>query len=415
MKEASTLKTEGERLRQLASYNILDTLPEKDYDDLTMIASEICGTEISLISLVDSERQWFKSSHGYHDAAETPREHSFCSHAINQPDDLLIVSDAREDKRFKNNPMVTKDPHFVFYAGAPLVNKEGYALGSLCVMDKKPRQLTQQQAKSLKALSNQVMNLIELRRSRLTLEGTLRQMEKRTTELEEFAYVAAHDMKSPLQNIHSLAEILIMGHADELDKEAEKIVKMIMKSSRRLGDMIQSLLEYRRSDKVLEEPPSLVDPRELLQEIKEILVIPDQVELVLKTNLRELRLNHTALTQILVNLITNAIKYNDTDDIKIELGMDEDQKGYHFYVKDNGPGIPEDKQSKIFELFTVAANKDRDGIRGSGIGLAIVKKLVEAQGGKIWLQSTEGHGTTFFFTLSRRDYSHIEMLEEHVL
>ena len=155
---------ELDRIEELNSYGILDSMPEKDYDNLTWLAAQICGTPISLISLIDPTRQWFKSHHGL-DATETPRELAFCAHAINAPNEILIVPDSREDERFSDNPLVTGDPHVIFYAGMPLVSSNGHPLGTLCVIDNVPNSLSVDQIESLKALSQQVVRLMELARS----------------------------------------------------------------------------------------------------------------------------------------------------------------------------------------------------------------------------------------------------------
>jgi diguanylate cyclase (GGDEF)-like protein/PAS domain S-box-containing protein len=153
---------ELQRLAALQGYDVLDTPAEAEFDDLTLLASIICGTPIALVSLVDQHRQWFKSSVGLA-ATETPRSISFCGHAINQPENILEVSNALDDVRFADNPLVLEDPNIRFYAGAPLVTTDGYALGTLCVIDTVPRQLTEKQREALMALGRQVTRLIEKR------------------------------------------------------------------------------------------------------------------------------------------------------------------------------------------------------------------------------------------------------------
>jgi signal transduction histidine kinase/DNA-binding response OmpR family regulator len=157
------INADGEKLRlaALKEFQILDTLPEQEFDDITLLASQICETPIAAVSLIDENRQWFKSRIGL-DASETPRSCAFCDHAI-EGDELFIVSNATEDVRFSANPLVTSDPHIRFYAGAPLTTSDGYKLGTLCVIDKKPRALSESQERALNALARSVMSLIEAR------------------------------------------------------------------------------------------------------------------------------------------------------------------------------------------------------------------------------------------------------------
>lgn len=154
-------ENETERLKVLADYNILDTPPEQAFDDLTALAAYVCKTPIALISLVDADRQWFKSNVGLK-ATETPRQWAFCSHAILQPEDILVVPDVSKDNRFANYLLVKGNPKIRFYAGAPLVTPNGFPIGTLCVMDTVPRVLSFQQLDALRRLTRQANAQMEL-------------------------------------------------------------------------------------------------------------------------------------------------------------------------------------------------------------------------------------------------------------
>jgi signal transduction histidine kinase len=160
---------EHERILALQSYEILDSIDEQEYDDITAVASEICQTPICVISLIDENRQWFKSKVGL-EANETSREVSFCGHAILNPNDVMIVPDARKDERFFDNPLVTGNPDIVFYAGVPLLDENGFALGTICAIDTKPRELSTQQINALKILSKKVIALLSVKKKNQLLE-----------------------------------------------------------------------------------------------------------------------------------------------------------------------------------------------------------------------------------------------------
>lgn len=160
---------EAERLAALRRYDVLDTADEQEYDDLTTMAAAICDVPISVISLIDENRQWFKSRHGIA-ATETPREEAFCAHAILRPDEIMEVRDSALDRRFAGNPLVTGGPKIRFYAGAPLLSAEGAAIGTICVIDQKPRELSPLQKKGLAALSRRVVAQFEMRQVMAQLE-----------------------------------------------------------------------------------------------------------------------------------------------------------------------------------------------------------------------------------------------------
>jgi GAF domain-containing protein len=168
------------RVAALQKYAILDTEPEQAFEDLTLLASYICKTPIAAISLVDEDRQWFKARIGL-GVSQTPRDIAFCSTAIQQSD-VMIVPDTFQDERFRNNPLVVSDPYIRFYAGAPLINEEGYALGTLCVVDRAPREFGPDQKEALQALSRLVLAQLELRRNLKLLKEALTE---RTTEEHE--------------------------------------------------------------------------------------------------------------------------------------------------------------------------------------------------------------------------------------
>ena len=376
---------EEKRLETLKSFSILDTLPELDYDNITTIASEICGTPIALVSLVDDQRQWFKSKVGI-DVPETSRDVSFCGHAINSTENIFIVQDARTDERFHDNPIVKGDTKVIFYAGVPLIAENGLPLGTLCVIDHKPHLLSQSQISSLQALSNQVMNLLKLRKNEKYLQQALITLEEKNLELERFAFIAAHDLKSPLNNISSLTTMFLDLYGLQVDKEGQEILQMILDSSEKLKTLIEGLLDYSRSDTILKEKKSKINLKTLKTNIENLFSFDHNIEMVLQSELVTITINETAM---------------DKDSIRIEIGASESDTHYNFYVQDNGPGIPKDKQEQIFKIFKINANHDRFGKTGNGIGLATVKKIIEKSAGSIHVESEIGMGAKFIFTLKK--------------
>lgn len=182
---AALPENEEARLRALKQYAILDSAAEKDYDDITLLAAYICKTPMSMVSLVDETRQWFKSRVGI-EAQETPRDHAFCAHAILQPTEVMVVPDAKDDERFANNPHVTGPTKVRFYAGVPLVTPTGEALGTLCVLDRTPRSLTPEQLEAMRALGRLVVSQLEMRSSLAKLEQTVMESERYVVQLEEY-------------------------------------------------------------------------------------------------------------------------------------------------------------------------------------------------------------------------------------
>jgi diguanylate cyclase (GGDEF)-like protein len=234
--DARTRMSEAARLEELRSYKILDSEAEQAYDDIVKLAAFICGTPIAMISLIDEDRQWLKARQGIN-AMENPRGLAFCSHAIMEPEALMEVPNALEDKRFVNNPFVTEGG-VRFYAGAPLLTASGAALGTVCVVDNIPRKLTDAQAEALKALSRQVVQLLALRRANAELQLLIqaqslrqREMEAMQAQLtllnEELAEQTLTDALTSLKNRRAFDRLLANEHARALRNRSTLGVLMV--------------------------------------------------------------------------------------------------------------------------------------------------------------------------------------------
>ncbi|MFY7829284.1 MAG: ATP-binding protein [Flectobacillus sp.] len=419
MKKPLLPSNESARLEALRSYVILDTLPERDYDSITQIAQEICQTPISLISLIDKDRQWFKSVKGL-EAQETPRELSFCGHTILNPNEPLIVENASEDERFFDNPFVTNDPGVQFYAGVPLVTSMGYALGTLCVLDSKPRSLEDDQIEALKALANQVINQFELRKKTLQLEKIKEDLEIKNKELEQaklnleealkaksvFLSMMSHEIRTPLHsilgNIHLLLE-------EQPRKEQEAPLKVLKFTGETLLSIINDILDYSKleAQKVQIEkiPFNLID---LLNNIVEInwhrsKEKGNKLILDLDANIPAfLEGDPTRLVQVINNLVSNAVKFTKNGEITLKVGVlakAEKEVELKFEVIDTGIGISEDSLPNIFDEFAQASALTTRQFGGTGLGLAIIKRILQLFDSEIYVTSKLNEGSNFYFTI----------------
>jgi signal transduction histidine kinase len=392
---------ETARLAALDSFSILDTLPEEDYDNLTALAAEICGTPISLVSLLDKDRQWFKSHHGLN-VSETPKEYAFCGHAINAEEDIFVIHDSRNDERFIDNPLVIGEPRVIFYAGVPLCDANGLPLGTLCVIDHEPRSLNHSQLNSLKALAKQVMNILELRRKNKLLNLSIKALFDKNEALERFAYVAAHDLKSPLNNISSTAELLTEFYGPAMDEDGKTMLSFLQIASNKLSGLIDGLLSHSKNTTIIQENKSTIDLESFRKEINGLFSYDRSLNLTIQSKLDSIHTNKTALDQIIINLVSNAIKYCDKKSVEIEIGITENEDRYEFYIQDNGPGIPVEEHETIFHLFKIFAQTDKFGRKGNGIGLATVKNLIEKMGGNIQVDVDFTEGCRFEFYILKQ-------------
>ncbi len=391
MKKAPLPENENHRLQALFDYQILDSAAEKEFDDLTQLASEICETPIALISLVDPNRQWFKSKVGI-EANETSRDIAFCAHAILQPD-VFEVTDALEDERFCDNPLVVDGPKIRFYAGTPLVTPKDLAIGTLCVIDTKPKALTCYQRNALAILGRAVVSQLELRLK-------IKQLKEANEHTANFLSNISHELRTPLNAIISFSHLLQkdIQHVEVPDK-FKQFINHIEHSGKRLLSLINSVLDLRKIETgKMELHLAPTNTREFFQNIHAMLKVMAldkniKLELHLAEHLPDtLVVDETKLGQIVTNLVSNAISFTDNDKhVDIYVGYQQHQLAID--VVDQGAGIAEEDQKLLFGRFQQVGNNPKR--QGSGLGLAISKSLTELMQGQISVVSTVGKGSTF--------------------
>jgi len=242
MKKPDIPADETNRLAALHSYELLDNIEQKEFNDIVNLAAQICETPISLITLIDKSKQWQKAKVGI-EAVSMEREISFCGHAINKPDEIFIVEDATKDKRFADNPIVKEDPKIVFYAGVPLVTHDGFPLGALCVIDQKAKVLNDLQISALKILSSQVIRLFELRKLILDYDSKYSELEENQQNLEK---IGLH-LKSQLRKMEVSVEVIKRKNEGRFDTESSTLIKAVQDEALNAIQLINSEL-YKSTD-----------------------------------------------------------------------------------------------------------------------------------------------------------------------
>lgn len=391
----------NEKIRQsiLIDYNISKTTTEEDFNQLTFLASTICHAPTAFLSIIDKNHVWLKSKTGIN-IDEIERKNSFAQLTLESKEQQYCLN-------YSENPQVFEEAKihyqelYKFYIGIPLKNAQGYIIGVLSVLDTKERQLKKHQIEGLKALANQCVKLFEFAKQNKKFSIVQRKLKQKYQELEKFASVVSHDIKSPLANIISLTELLKVENQGKFDDETTQYLNYLNESSYSLRNYVDGILSFYRSEHILEKDYENVDLHNLLSGIAHLYDVANDVEIDFPETVTLHHVNKAALTQVFLNLVTNALKYNSKDHRKIQITFKKTETFYHFAVIDNGDGFSEENSNKIFELFTTLDTNDRDGNPGSGIGLATVKKLINSMGGNIKVSSTLGEGSNFQFTIKR--------------
>jgi len=388
---------ESERLNALYQYKILDSPEEAEFNDVVKLASQICNVPISLISLIDSDRQWFKAKIGLDDN-QTGRKESFCSHAI-LGDDLFEITDATQDERFTDNPFVVNAPNIRFYAGVPLVTNSGYNLGTLCVLDNKPRNLTEEQSFALHVLADQVIKLFELRLNNKALQEEKQKLNRISEQQNKIISMIAHDVRGPLA---SLKSIISLGQSRLISKEEEdKLMVMATAQLDTTIDLLTNLVDWGKMN--MEDGNthlSIVNFFQLVQnKINEFQVMASMKGNKLMNLVSEDLTMYTdinALEFILRNLLTNANKYTTNGIISI-IGKKENNQ-ITIGVCDTGVGMTEKIKQKLFHGTYIESQKGTANEKGSGLGLMLVNDFIAALHGKIKVDSEPGKGTSIWIT-----------------
>ncbi|MEX2593225.1 MAG: GAF domain-containing sensor histidine kinase [Anditalea sp.] len=384
-------KKENNRLEALHRFDILDTPPDGAFDHVVKLAAKLLEVPIAIISLVDKDRIWFKSRLGV-DLPQVEKEEGLCASAI-FTDEIYLVEEASKDPRTLANKLVAGSFGLEFYAAAPLATKDGYNLGTLCVIDRKPRNITNDQKETLKSLAKVVMNQMELRLQARTAI-------KNQTEL---TYLLTHNLKGFTNNIPAFIEVL--RDSKNNPEDFERILKLLENSALKNAKEINEFLVRSAHDNATSSYAfKKVDFTEIVRhtvKTNQIAAIDKNQQLKLNIDNDVLKINadKNRLTDAVDNLINNAIKYSPYNST-IQITTYSKGKKVILEVQDEGPGLSAADKEGLYKPFSRLSAQPTGREISSGIGLWIVKEIISAHHGKIWaLSEGQDQGSTFSIEL----------------
>ncbi|MBM2622243.1 GAF domain-containing sensor histidine kinase [Actinoplanes sp. LDG1-06] len=402
---------ETDRLAALYSLDILDSAPEQDFDDIVALASNVCGTPMSLVTLLDTDRQWFKARVGMEQTG-TDRDTSFCAHAI-MGRDLLVVPDATKDRRFADNPHVTCEDGIRFYAGAPLLTTDGFALGTLCVVDNEPRRLDLEQLQALRALARQVVSQMEMRRHAVALANTTARLQELERRKDDLAGLLGGDLRAPLRLISAYVEKL--GKTGYHDAEmADLIGRATAGHIRGFLDLLHHLSEmaeagfgtealHMRQIDLTRITQRAVDAVRPIAATKQIWILNQAGGPALPIIADPVRLE-----QVLTHLLFAAVKYTPSGG-RVRVGT-EIESGPAVRLDDMD--MPDGMRPELFPHLYYGAIANPATIPGPDRGLAVAKKILDAHHATVALSDRPGDGTSLHVVFPSADLTPAAMLDE---
>ncbi len=396
------------RLKALADSELTDSQAEKAFDRLTVLATRILKAPISLISLVEPDRQFFKSQVGlpepWSSLRETPISHSFCKHVV-ASSEPLIVEDARKHPLVQSNPAI-EDLQVVSYLGVPLTSPDGLCLGSFCIIDHEPRTWSEQDIATMKTLGESVISEIALRFEVKEKAQAIKTLQKRNEDLDAFAHTVSHNLKNPISAITGWVSVS-QSYAERMSRtELLETLGEIGELSAHTNDIINALLLLagfnRNNDVAFTELNMFNIIDDALSQLRSMITQRGaQIHLPLSDTFPRSVGHRQWVEEVWVNYISNAIKYGGEPPI-ITFGADAPQDGFvRFWIQDNGDGLTPEQQKSLFIPFSRLPHTAK--FEGHGLGLSIVQRIIEKLGGEVGVTSEPGKGSIFSFTLPQAD------------
>lgn len=384
---------EADRLAALYELHVLDTAPESDFDDIVKLAATVCSVPMSLVSLIDIDRQWFKAKIGT-DLTETPRDMSFCGHAILSRD-VLVVPDTHTDPRFADHPTVGQHGGVRFYAGAPLITSDGFALGTLCVLDARPRTLDNEQVQALRALARQVTSQLELRRYATALANTTARLQELERRKDDLTGLVGGSLRAPLRLMRSyLADLGNTGHHDA--ELAELVGRATAAHVRGLSDLLDHLASMADAGSGADSlHMRQIDLTRLTQRAVEAIrpiAATKQIWILNQAGGPSLPIiaDPVRLEQVLMHLLFAAVKYTPAGG-RVRVGT-EIESGPTVRLDDMD--MPDGMRPELFPHLYYGALSNPVAVPGPDRGLAVAKRILDAHHATVALSDRPGDGTS---------------------